>query len=180
MKRRIVTLLLPIVILLSFTSVNWAGDFTFRKTNWGMSKYDVKVSESLNVEEENNSGITYRTKVLGKNVMLAYFFDDNKLTSALYILNECYTDDYDYIKDHALFQKNLREKYGEEKTETIDKKDIPTSILTDPDAEIRMIKEGYMQIHSSWKTHSTKIKLIINSNNNKIVSSIYYEPIPDL
>ncbi len=182
MKKRIVTLLLPIVILLSFTSVNWAGDFTFRKTNWGMSRSDVKASESLNVEDEDNEFIGYSTKVLGKNVHIMYFFDDNKLIKAWYVLNEHHTDDNGYIKDHEIFKLNLREKYGEPKEEAITKKDMPRWALTDPEPEYRLIREGYEEIHSQWKTPSTRITLMLRSNadKNKIMSIISYECLPDL
>ena len=77
--------ILILALLFSISGRIFSDDFTFRKTSWGMNIEEVKISEELKVAEERDELIFYKTRVLEKDVLLAYIFVDNKLVRAKYV-----------------------------------------------------------------------------------------------
>lgn len=76
-----------------------AEDFTFRKTKWGMSVEQVKASEGLDVANDGDNFIGYKTNIIGKDVLIGYYFVENMLVRSRYILAENHTNKNDYISD---------------------------------------------------------------------------------
>ncbi|MFQ5780827.1 MAG: hypothetical protein ACE5HN_08605 [Nitrospiria bacterium] len=81
-----------------FIELSIAGDNNFRKTKWGMSIAQVKSSEPLDVVKHDENLLGYKTSVIGKDVFVAYFFVDNQLVRARYILAESHTNKNDFIR----------------------------------------------------------------------------------
>lgn len=95
-----------------FSTTCFAEDHTFRKTKWGMSIAEVKSSEPLDVVKEKDDLLGYKTNVIGKDVFVAYFFIDNQLVRARYVLAESHSNNNDYIIDYNDFKEILIKKYG--------------------------------------------------------------------
>ncbi|MGG1617393.1 hypothetical protein ACIFQM_23170 [Paenibacillus sp. NRS-1782] len=63
----------------------YQGKISFRNVGWGMSKEQVKASEDMKVEEEDQEAIAYYSKILGLESGLMYFFVDDQLVRAGYL-----------------------------------------------------------------------------------------------
>lgn len=87
--------------MLVFFGICSAEDFTFRKTKWGMTAAEVKASEPLEIAKEDENLLGYKTSVIGKDVFVVYFFIDNQLTRARYVLAESHSNKSDFITDYA-------------------------------------------------------------------------------
>ena len=115
-------------ILVYFAELSFAGEYNFRKTKWGMSIAQVKSSEPLDVAKEDTTLLGYKTTVLDKDVFVAYFFVDNQLVRARYVLAESHTNKNDFITDYNDFKKILTTKYGKAKQdESFWKNDLYTT-----------------------------------------------------
>jgi len=113
------------LLVVLFAENSFAEDYNFRKTRWGMSIAQVKSSEPLEVAKEDKTLLGYKTTVIGKDVLVAYFFVDNQLVRARYVLVESHTNKNDFITDYNDFKKILTKKYGKPKQdETLWKNDL--------------------------------------------------------
>jgi hypothetical protein len=152
--------------------MTWAEDLTFRKTKWGMTVAEVKASEPLEVVKDEKDLIGYKTKVIGKDVFIAYFFIDNQLVRSRYVLAESHSNKNDYIQDHKDFKAILEKKYGKPKRdETIWKNDLYKNDYSDWGSAISM---GHLVYYSSWDTAKTEISNILTGDNFDITCIVEY------
>ncbi|WP_283652608.1 MULTISPECIES: hypothetical protein [unclassified Paenibacillus] len=70
-----------------------------------MSKEQVKASEDMKVEEEDHESIAYYSKILGLESGLMYFFVDDQLVRAGYLVTEKHTNKNDYIENYNDLKK---------------------------------------------------------------------------
>ena len=151
---------------------SFANDYTFRKTKWGMSIDDVKSSEPLDVFKENGELLGYKTSVIGKNVFLAYFFIDNKLVRARYVLAESHSNNNDYITDYNDFKKILVKKYGiPKKDEALWKNNLYQDDYSHWGTAISI---GHLIYLSSWETDNTEINNVLMGDNFDISCMVEY------
>ena len=61
-------------------------DFNFRKTCWGMTKQQVRMTEKEQPVEEQNEYITYWGTVAGLNSYIIYIFVENTLQGVKYMI----------------------------------------------------------------------------------------------
>lgn len=86
-------LALPLFILLTgcasiskTLSENASDDYDFRKTRWGYSRQRVLLAEKdMQVYQQTDDVLIYRTNIAGVPALLVYTFKDNKLRAAGYI-----------------------------------------------------------------------------------------------
>jgi hypothetical protein len=88
------------------------GEFSFRKTTWGMSGEQVKASEDSLPTGERPEVITYRGEVEGIPVIVGYLFDGDKLTKAGYLMQGSYEDPNSYISDYNKVKDFLINEHG--------------------------------------------------------------------
>lgn len=147
--------------------------FSFRKTNWGMGKDEVKKSEPLAPVREEENGIIYKTVLLGKNVLLAYAFQDNKLVRAKYILAEEHSNKNLFISDFEEFVKALTKKYGEPKSnDHYWLKDLYKNKISEWGLAISL---GHLAYYAQWSTKPTKITAWLTGDNYSITCGIEYD-----
>lgn len=87
------------------------GNFEFRGLRWGASINDVIKKEGEPVER-NAGMLFYKVRVDNKKFSLAYYFFENNLFRAVYLLDEQYTNENQYVDDYFSLIKTLEEKYG--------------------------------------------------------------------
>lgn len=156
-----------------FSQSSFAEDFDFRNVKWGMSKAQVKSSESLDVGDETQDGLLYKTQILNKNVLLMYNFVDNRLISSVYLIKERHTNNNDYIDDYETFKKTLTKKYGKPTTDkTIWKNNL---YKDDPTHWGMAISMGHLLYVSEWETEDTKISIGLTGDNFKMNHGIIYK-----
>ena len=88
------------------------GEFSFRKTTWGMSREQVKASEDTTPTGDNPEVITYRGEVEGIPAIVGYLFDGDKLTRAGYLMQGSYEDPNSYISDYNKVKDFLINEHG--------------------------------------------------------------------
>ncbi len=137
-----------------------------------MSSENVKASEPLKAVKDEKNLIGYKTKVIDKDVFIAYFFIDNQLVRTRYVLAESHSNKNDYIQDYKDFKAILEKKYGKPKLdETIWKNDLYKDDYSGWGTAIGM---GHLVYYSSWETKETNITNILTGDNFNITSMVEY------
>jgi len=163
---------LVVIFVIAFTNFAYADDYDFRKTKWGMSIADVKSSEPLEVAKEDKNLLGYKTKVINKDVFIVYFFVDNQLVRARYVLAESHTNKNDFITDYNDFKNILIKKYGKpKKDETFWKKDLYKDDYSNRGMAISL---GHLVYFSSWETQDTEINNVLMGENFDISCIVEY------
>jgi multidrug transporter EmrE-like cation transporter len=110
MKKLTVLLVFILVIGISFTALGQ----DFRNVNWGMTKEEVKENESASLYEEESNLLFYTgINIAGNSYAVGYFFYDNKLSLARYILMERNLSGMDYIEIYKNMPDRLNSLYGD-------------------------------------------------------------------
>ena len=174
MKRLTFLLILLMVLLCPRILLAAEKEATFRKTSWGMSIEQVKASETVKLFKQKGEEeiFTCKTTVIGKEVGLGYFFINNQLVRAEYVLMETYTNKNNYIDDYIEFKKIIIKKHGYPKTdETFWRNEL---FKDDRSNWGRAVSAGHLVYASTWETPSTKIILMLDGNNFEIACRIQY------
>lgn len=160
------------VLLINSSQLSADENFTFRNTRWGMSLEEVKVSEPLEPAQTAGDMIGYKTKVLQKDVLLAYIFADKKLVRAKYVLAERHSNKTDFIQDYKDFKKILTEKYGKPKREDVVWKD--DFYKSDPSHWGMAVATGRLSYFSTWETSDSEIICALYGDNFNITCGVEY------
>lgn len=158
--------------LVFFAELSLADGYNFRKTKWGMSIAQVKSSEPLDVAKEDETLLGYKTTVIGKDIFVAYFFIDNQLVRARYVLAESHTNKNDFITDYNDFKEILTKKYGKPKQDkSFWKNDLYKDDYSHWGTAISM---GHLVYLSSWETQDTEINDMLMGENFDISCIVEY------
>ena len=164
MKKNISLLLITLLILVISNLVLFAekAKYDFRKTNWGMSKEQVKATEDKkpDIFEDGNT-LGYKVIINEKDFVLIYYFLEDKLYSSAYALSWEYVVKDIYFKSYEGIKEILIEKYGKPKI------DIPG--LQEDD----LYKGNYIY-WTLWETPTTEICLMLSDDNNNIKLNLSY------
>ena len=127
----------------------------FREGNWGDSAETIKEREEAELLEDSEEGLAYNTQVLGMNMIGCYLLDNNKLYQGIYILQDYYQDENEYIETYHKLQDGLKEKYG------------------------MAVVMGELQYASMWYTadNKTRIELYLSGEGLKANLSLGYTDI---
>jgi len=152
--------------------------YEFRKTNWGMSKEEVKATEDKKPFSENDTSLYYKNvEIIGRNFFCNYEFMQDKLYSSNYsigtTLGEVHTNKNDYIDDYENFKELLTKKYGKPKKDAVVwKNDLFKSDKQDWGTAISI---GHLVYAATWETPTTEIGLALGGNNYEIWLSAGYD-----
>ncbi len=150
------------------------GEYDFRKVHWGMSKAQVKTTETGKIFKDDDV-LGYEGKVVGLDTLIAYIFVNDKLVRAKYIFIEKHTNKNDYLTDYTAIQKILGKKYGEAKDDkTYWKNDLYKSEYQSWGMAIAV---GHLSKYANWKTPNSEVWLSLNGDNYKISHSAEYSSI---
>lgn len=153
--------LLPLLIL--FPLLINAQTFDIRQVNWGMTKNEVKKSESLPVAFETDFGISYNGFASGFKAYMLYSFDEGKLNIFSYSFEEKYAVKNQYILDYNKLKDALTEKYGA----PIEDKVIWIDDLYKGETNYygNAVAKGALKYQSIWVTERSKIILMLSGKN---------------
>jgi len=186
MKKNVSILLIVSCIFIIFTLILFAEEvkYDFRKTNWGMSQKQVKVTEDKEPEGEKDteSGwcLGYKTEIGGEDYYCAYYFLEDKLWSCAYAFAGEHTNKNMYIDDYKEIKETLTKKYGKPNNDilvTVNKDEIQwkDDLYKDDESEWGLaISVGHLEYVSAWETSTTKIFLRLAGDNYKIKLAIGY------
>jgi hypothetical protein len=153
-------------------------NYDFRKTNWGMSKEEVKATEDKNPFSEDDTSIFYKNvEIIGRNFFCYYEFIQDKLYSSSYsigtILGEVHTNKNDYIDDYENFKELLTKKYGKPKKDVVTwKNDLFKNNKQEWGTAISI---GHLSYVTLWETSTTEIGLALGGDNYEIWLAVGYD-----
>ena len=121
MKKNVSILLIILCILAVSTLILFAKEakYDFRKTNWGMSKEQVKTTEDKKPVFEDNTMLSYEVTISEKDFECAYLFLEDKLYGSGYLFSGEHTNKNLYIDDYEELKEILTKEYGKPKIDKV-------------------------------------------------------------
>lgn len=149
-----------------------AKEYDFKTFFWGASKEEVIAVEGTPYEEDEEC-FRYIREVLGLDVALSYYFDDDGLYQAVYILIETHSNEELYINDYNTFKNALEKKYGEpwydaEEWQSDSKKEYYA------DNKGEALRNGALSYFTYWKRDRSDMNMIMFAQNNQIITGVVY------
>jgi len=172
-SKRLLLIILFILVISTLILFAEEAKYDFRKTNWGMSKEQVKATEENKIAFEDKEVIAMdRVQVDGKECIYVYFFLEDKLYRVGYSFMEKHTNKNLYIDDYKGLKEILTKKYGKPKIDrVIWKNDLFKSAKQDWGTAISI---GHLEYFSSWEIPTTYINLGLDGDNYKIRLTLGY------
>lgn len=87
-------------------------NYDFRKTFWGMTRSEVKLSENAYPLGDNESHVIYEDEFLHLESKVGFHFMNDRLIEAGYAFSEVYSDLALYIREYERVKLNLCQYYG--------------------------------------------------------------------
>jgi len=152
----------------------------FRKALWGMSKKQAKKIEvSEFVKEYKMSGelkgldaLLYKADVAGLDCAIIYYFAENLLTRARYLITEEHASTNLYIDDFKNIKSQLTQKYGAPaRDDAIWSNDLYKG---DPSEYGMAASVGHLIYVAEWYPQETTIQLLLRGDNYKITLWVEY------
>jgi hypothetical protein len=144
----------------------------FRETNWGMSREQVRKIEKAAFSRETERALVYEGKIGGLNCRILYFFAQEKLVRAKYLINEEHANKNDYIGDFNSLKESVIKNYGKPIGDSITWKN--ERYKSDPKQWGLAISIGDLSYFTNWDTPNTEIIEALFGDNNKISLGIQY------
>jgi DNA repair exonuclease SbcCD ATPase subunit len=121
MKKNVSILIIVLLILAISTLILFAEEvkYDFRKTNWGMSKEQVKATEDKKPNFEDNTMLRYEVTISEKDFECAYLFLEDKLYGSGYLFFGEHTNKNLYIDDYEELKEILTKEYGKPKIDKV-------------------------------------------------------------
>ncbi|OBQ55249.1 hypothetical protein [Halodesulfovibrio spirochaetisodalis] len=147
--------------------------FSFRKTNWGMTKQEVKQSETANLVTELGDALMFEDYLLQREYEIIYVFVKNKLVRAKYVLKDKYSNENMYLFAYREMSNVLTKKYG---TPIGDEKFWSNSLYKD-DIEKHgfAVSIGHLLQYQEWVLPETDISLNMQGNNYEVRCAVEYK-----
>ena len=152
----------------------------FRNALWGMSKEQVKKVETSEFMKEEKGGgdfkgldvLYYKTEVGSLEAVIIYYFAENLLTTARYLITESHSNNNLYIKDFENIRNQLTQKYGSpERDDAIWSNDL---YQDDPSEYGTAVSVGHLMYVAEWYPPETIIQLLLRGDNYKIYLWVEY------
>ena len=148
------------------------GPFDFRKTRWGMNKDDVKKSEGMRPEGENENFIMYRDTISDMHCMLGYLFIGDKLIKAQYTFDKRPTNPIDYFVYYDNILMSLISIYGKPEIDEIKWKDDTFRNKMKQWGDALVL--GHVFKRTRWNTKAARITLYLYEEQREINFNIEY------
>jgi len=120
-KKNVSILLIILCILAISILILFAEEvkYDFRKTNWGMSKEQVKATEDKKPNFEDNTMLSYKVTISEKDFECAYLFLEDKFYGSGYLFFGEHTNKNLYIDDYEELKEILTKEYGKPKIDKV-------------------------------------------------------------
>jgi hypothetical protein len=163
---------IPFIILITIVGIFTDTSNDFRDTKWGMSKEEVKVIESSEINEEDADEIIYKVEHYTQPFFCGYKFENGKLHQGYYIWDGSYLNPDNYIVNYSQLKELLTREYGKPGID---------EVIWEDDYPFKTEKmQGYalftnhVTLASGWETENTKIMLILINNGTEVRLAISY------
>jgi predicted RND superfamily exporter protein len=175
MKKKFLLSILVLIFML-FCLSGYSQENDFRKTNWGMTKEEVKSTENNKIIDEDLGSteevIVYKDQISSFDCFIGYIFVKNKLASAGYYINEEHSNKNVYIDDYEKLKDLLSKKYGNPIRDDVIWRD---DLYKEDKSEWGLaISIGDLAYKALWETPTTEIELLLSGDNYNIELGIKY------
>ena len=150
----------------------------FRKTRWGMSPAQVKLTENSVPTGEGplppyDLAFTYNGKLGGLDAEIGYMFTDDELVLGGYAVTAQYDDPAQYVRNYETVKAMLTEEYGAPAIEDAYWKDEASQ--TEPEGYGKAVTEGTLLLQAAWREPGTEIFLTLEGKSGQtVLSALYY------
>lgn len=151
------------------------GEFSFRKTTWGMSREQVKASEDTTPTGDNPEVITYRGEVEGIPAIVGYLFDGDKLTRAGYLMQGSYEDPNSYISDYNKVKDFLIDEHGTPAQDEVVWAEGEE--VDDPVKFGESVCGGKLRYSTTWADGVTAIRQSLDGEDGKCKHGVMFESV---
>jgi hypothetical protein len=151
------------------------GEFSFRKTTWGMSREQVKASEDSAPTGDKPDVITYRGEVEGIPVIVGYLFDGDKLIKAGYLMQGSYEDPNSYVSDYNKVKDFLINEHGTPAQDEVlwgEGEEVE-----DPDKFGESVCGGKLRYSTFWADGVTVIRQSLDGEDGKCKHGVMFESV---
>lgn len=146
--------------------------FDVRKARWGMTREEVKKSETLQLLTDRKDLVEYKFMLLGIKSRIQYKFQDNKLSGAEYVIEQDDVNPSRFYDDFKALKGFLRQLYN---TPVSDEKIWTNDIYKADEKNWGFaISLGFLTCKTTWQNATTKIFLSQTGGNHMINTSIQY------
>ncbi len=147
--------------------------YDFRKTNWGINKAQVKITEKGKIVKEDENLIAYQGNISGLDCFIFYILAEGKLVRAKYAFTETHSNKNDYIPDYNSLKETLIKKYGK----PIEDSHLWKNDLYRDDNQNWgfAVSLGHLVYFADWETSTTNISLALYGENYEISLAIEYQ-----
>jgi hypothetical protein len=154
--------------------VTFAQTQSFRKIPWGSTREEVKNIEKSELVTDQPDKMIYKSNIIDHECNLYYYFSlNNKLMRSAYMFTNDYEDYNSYVDDYDKIKAFLISKYGPAATDKQIWKTL-SNFKSERIAWGQALASGDLLFETSWETPTTKIKLYLGMNKNKILFSLGY------
>lgn len=176
------SLICLLIIMLCFFSCkkdhNESTDYTFRKTTWGMSKADVKNSESSTYlyAFSNDSVLAFQSEQNPGEYYFYVFNNSGKLAQVYRQFMWSHSSNYNlYFNDYDSIKSELTVKYGTPVFDTIAWND--DSLKPYKDKWGQALMEGNLGYATGWENSTSLIYLQMMSVDGYFEFGVLYAPL---
>ena len=146
--------------------------FDFRKVRWGMNRKEVLASETEPPVKNDGSSVEYGVQFLGYDCTVIYFFVNDLLTRASFLIRQTHVDPALYYKDYEDLKKYLTPIYG---VAVADKCEWKNEMYRQDRSKWGFaVSLGFLSCTSQWRDSRTEITLAISGGNHQIATNIEY------
>lgn len=146
----------------------------FRRARWGMTKEEVRRTESAQPLDEGENYLAYWGTLGGKSVVYVFTFKGGRLYAGAYRLAEDHSNFNLYVDDFNDWKRLLQEKYGKPLYDRREWKG-GTSIYKDtPEDWGWAVALGHLRFEAAWKTERSWIAIVLAGDNYEAWVQIFY------
>jgi hypothetical protein len=144
--------------------------YDFRKVNWGMSRKQVKSTETQPILRDGLDSLAYQYKLAGLDCTIVYKFTGDKLVNAAYLIEQGHVDPQKFFDDFASLRTYLQRFYGDPLSDQQEWKDE----MYKPDRNRWgfAVSIGFMTEKVEWQNKKTRMTLGITGRNHAISTAI--------
>ena len=147
--------------------------YDFRKTRWGMTRDQVKGTETGRIEKDDAAMLVYSDVVSGIDAYVVYFFTYDKLTRTQYAFKRTHANENEYLGDFQNIKMSLSHTYGGPR---VDKQFWNNELYRDDHKRWGFaISIGHLSFITQWTNESTDITLMLTGKKYAINFIIDYE-----
>lgn len=162
-----------LLLLILALSVPALAQRDFRNADWGMTRKQVKKTESGKPIRSEKSQLAYETDISGLKAIAVYRFLDDKLAGGAYTFTAEHDDPLDYLRDFRTLRDLLVEKYGDYTDEQVEWLD-PAFQGAEADYG-RAIAAGHLRMQAIWSRPDTDVALTIQGQDGKVRLVLRYD-----